>query len=149
MNATVWLAMLTHQTGSGHAGIPTGETVQGRPMHLSLHTSEDAARAAAIAAVRAEWDRERPYRGLAYSLGPSSGWTDERLLAQARAEGYTATWTEEPVALDGPEPTPGRHAEEAGGLDQGGYGDSYGPAITTGTTAAVDAQARAAEEGQR
>lgn len=100
MIPTVFVALLTHQTGMGTLGLPAGEPARnGRPIHLSLHTTEAGAASAVLAALRVEWDRETPWRGLAYSLGPSSEWKPESLLREADAQGYAVTVHEQPVEL--------------------------------------------------
>ena len=85
MTPTVFVALLTHQRVT---------PATGGPLHLSLHTTEAGASTAVMAALTAEWDRS-----LAYSLGPSSEWAEDRLLAEAERQGYTAEVTETPVEL--------------------------------------------------
>lgn len=103
MTPTVFVALLTHHTGMGTVGLPEGSpAVNGRPLHLSLHTSEAGAASAVLAALRQEWDTPAlGHRGLAYSLGPSSEWAEDRLMAEAEAQGYDLTVHEQPVELSG------------------------------------------------
>jgi hypothetical protein len=95
----VYVALLTHQTGTGTVGTDDTPTA-GRPLHLSLHTDEAAAARAATAAMRSEWDTPAPgHAGLSYTLGPAADWSDADLLAEAEAQGYTITVHEQPVEL--------------------------------------------------
>ena len=100
MTPTVYVALLTHWTGMGCVGLPADHApLNGRPLHLSLHTSAEAADRAVMDALRTEWDRQEPYRGFGYSLGPSADWKPELLLAEAERQGYSATVHEQDVEL--------------------------------------------------
>lgn len=83
------------------------------PLHLSFHTSEEAARAALGRVCHAEWDRSN----LAYAHGPwgSGGDSTDRMIAYMRRHcGYEAHVTEQPVALDGDEPEPSQWPGDEG-----------------------------------
>jgi hypothetical protein len=101
MTPTVFLALLTHQTGMGTVGLVEGSAaVSGRPLHLSLHTDREAAEEALEAAMRQEWDHPAlGHAGLSYSFGPSADWKPASLWREAHSQGYCGTVTEEPVEL--------------------------------------------------
>jgi hypothetical protein len=66
----------------------------GAPIHLSLHTTDQAAVDALHAALREEWDRE-----FAYGLGSAEVW-ERAALSRAMVErGYLAAVIERPVEL--------------------------------------------------
>lgn len=99
MNATVYLAILSHPRRGGEAiGPEEIRPVPGAPLHLSLHTTATAAVAALRAAMAAEW--EDTY---AYGLGPATAWEPARLSRRMVGDGYLAAVIERPVSLDGGE----------------------------------------------
>jgi hypothetical protein len=103
MLPTVIAAMLAHPEKPGTALGLLGRE-KGRPIHLSLHTSTDGARAELVKACRREWDD--PERGLDYGMGPSSAWRDENVPQVMRDHGYVLSVMPLPVTLDGTDPEP-------------------------------------------
>lgn len=98
MIPTVFVALLTHRFAHGVVGVEDGTPTEGRPIHLSLHTTEAGAASALVAALREEWDNPAK-GGLAYSHGPSEEWAEDRLMDAAADLGYALTVHEQSVEL--------------------------------------------------
>jgi hypothetical protein len=100
MEPTLFMAWLSHSADGGWfdpAERKTGEARAWRkhgPLHLSLHTSREAAWAALREAVLAEWDRST----LTNVAGPVEALRDPVSYA-GRFLGYDAHVTEQPVTL--------------------------------------------------
>lgn len=99
MRATVFLALLSHPARAGLAIAPQERPVMGAPLHLSMHTGDEAAVRALDAAMRAEWDER-----YAYAQGPASGWERARLSRRMVEDGYLAAVVEREVQLSAEEP---------------------------------------------
>lgn len=112
MIPTVYVALLSHPSRAGIAIAPQETPVMGAPIHLSLHTDDQAAVDALNQAMRAEWHEA----GYAYSQGPATGWDRARLSRLMVEDGYLAAVVEREVSLDARDT--GAEEEEAYRLDR-------------------------------
>lgn len=95
MNPTIAVAILSQPGRIGRAIAPQERGVLGAPLHLSLHTSTEAAVEALRVAMVEEW--AEVYEA---HLGPASEWQRERLSRRMVEDGYLAAVVEREVALD-------------------------------------------------
>jgi hypothetical protein len=95
VNPTIAVAILSSPGRAGRAIAPQERPVLGAPLHLSLHTSPEAAVRALDAAMREEWNER-----YASHLGPAEDWQRDRLSRRMVEDGYLAAVVEREVALD-------------------------------------------------
>lgn len=95
MNPTIAVALLSHPRREGRAIAPQETPILGAPIHLSLHTSTEAAVRVLDEAMRAEWDLV-----YAHGLGPASEWQRHLLSRRMVEDGYLAAVVEREVSLD-------------------------------------------------
>jgi len=95
VNPTIAVAILSHPARPG-AAIASQEPAKfGAPLHLSLHTSTEAAVEALRAAMIEEW--AKVYEA---HLGPAGRWERSRLSRRMVDDGYLAAVVEREVTLD-------------------------------------------------
>lgn len=95
MNPTIAVAILSHPRRQGRAIAAQEPPIMGAPLHLSLHTSAEAAVDALHAAMQEEWNLV-----YAYGQGRAVRWERARLSRRMVEDGYLAAVVERPVALD-------------------------------------------------
>jgi hypothetical protein len=94
VNPTIAVALLSHPKRVGRAIAAQEPGILGAPLHLSLHTSTEAAVEALRVAMAEEWGNV-----YAYGLGPASEWDRARLSRRMVDDGYLAAVVEREVAL--------------------------------------------------
>jgi hypothetical protein len=100
VNPTIAVAMLSHPKRHSWAIAGQNGPTLGAPLHLSLHTSAEAAVDALRIAMAAEWDLV-----YAHGIGPASTWERAALSRRMVDDGYFAAVVEREVELSAaPEP---------------------------------------------
>ncbi len=97
MTPTVFVAILSHPDRAGRTIAPQEGARRGMPLHLSLHTSDEAAVRALDAAMVAEWNDTNAPLG----LGPAELWDRAARSRRMVEDGYLAAVVERPVSFAG------------------------------------------------
>ncbi len=96
MTPTVFVAILSHPKRLGRAIAPQERDRLGVPLHLSLHTTDEAAVRALDGAMVAEWNE-----ALAIGLGSADRWDRAQRSRYMVERGYLAAVVERPVSFAG------------------------------------------------